>query len=83
MLHEGKKILDCSMSDLGQQYYCIRAKKEHAETLRSQHPIAERKDLGHVTFMFDHPLESADQYGEVYFPGISDVFVAKVEEGVA
>ena len=27
MLHEGKKILDCSMSDLGQQYYCIRAKK--------------------------------------------------------
>ena len=32
--------------------------------------------------MFDHPLESADQYGEVYFPGISDVFCSQSRGGV-
>ena len=82
MLHNGEKILDCSMTDLAKQYYCIKARKEFTEALRQNNPIAEQQQLGNYTFMFDHEIENPAKYGEVFTPSISDVFVAKVERSV-
>ena len=36
MLHDGHKILDCSMSALSEKYYCVRTSKEHSETWRAE-----------------------------------------------
>ena len=80
MLHEGQKILDCSMNELAENLFCIKAKKEAVETLRNLNPISEKTQLGQHIFMFDKAICNATQYGEVFTPSISDVFVAKVEE---
>jgi ABC-2 type transport system ATP-binding protein len=79
MLHDGYKILDCKTSELSEQYYCIRTNKTNADILRAMNPITEKKSLGNYSFMFDHAIDNPEQYGEISIPGISDIFVAKVE----
>ena len=82
MIRSGKKILDCSMSTFSERFQCVSAQQAHVGTLRDMSPLSETTQFGRVSFLFDQG-QDLEQYGDVYVPSISDVFVAKMAEGVS
>lgn len=79
-IRKGRIVLDNSVDDLAEDFTEVLVKPEHADTVRRMNPIHERGVFGKQLFLFEG-VNRADlePYGEIHTPGISDIFVAKME----
>ncbi len=79
-IRRGRIVLDNSVDDLADEFTEVLVKPEHADTVRRMNPIYERGVFGKKLFLFEGVSRSdLEQYGEIHTPGISDIFVAKME----
>jgi len=82
-IRRGRIVLDNSVEGLAEQFTEVLVKPEHADTVRRMNPIHERGVFGKQLFLFEGVSRSdLEPYGEIHTPGISDIFVAKMEDAV-
>lgn len=79
-IRSGRVVLDKSIDELQASFAEVLAKPEHAAALRAMQPIHERTVFGKHLFLFEgiDPAQ-LEEFGELHTPGISDIFVAKME----
>jgi ABC-2 type transport system ATP-binding protein len=82
-IQHGRIVLDEEMERLPEHYCEVLVKPDRAEAARALGPLHERELLGRRLFLF----EGGDrgrlaEIGELHHPGIADIFVAKMGEGV-
>jgi ABC-2 type transport system ATP-binding protein len=71
-----------SMESLSQRYYEVHAVGGAVQAAQALDPISERAILGGKAFIFeDADRASLQALGDVHTPSISDLFVAKMEQG--
>lgn len=76
----GRIVLDNSVEGLAEDFTEVLVKPEHADTVRRMNPIHERGVFGKKLFLFEGVGRAdLEPYGEIHTPGISDIFVAKME----
>ncbi|MFK8029181.1 MAG: ABC transporter ATP-binding protein [Gammaproteobacteria bacterium] len=79
-IRNGRIVLENSVEDLAEAFTEVLVKPEHADTVRRMNPIHERGVFGKQLFLFEGVSRSdLEPYGEIHTPGISDIFVAKME----
>lgn len=79
-IRNGRIVLDKSVDNLSEEFTEVLVKPEHADTVRRMNPIHERGVFGKKLFLFEGVSRSdLEPYGEIHTPGISDIFVAKME----
>ncbi len=79
-IRRGRIVLDNSVEDLAEDFTEVLVKPEHADTVRRMNPIHERGVFGKQLFLFEGVSRTdLEPYGEIHTPGISDIFVAKME----
>ncbi len=72
-----------TVEELAEKFTEVLVKPEHADTVRRMNPIHERGVFGKQLFLFEGVSRSdLEPYGEIHTPGISDIFVAKMEDVV-
>lgn len=82
-INRGKIVLNTSMSDVGEVYSEVLVDVDKVELANSYSPIYIRSLLGKKSFMFEGVQKQVLQtLGELHTPSISDLFVAKMKEGV-
>jgi len=82
-IRRGRIILDNTVEELAEEFTEVLVKPEHADTVRRMNPIHERGVFGKQLFLFEGVSRSdLEPYGEIHSPGISDIFVAKMEDVV-
>jgi ABC-2 type transport system ATP-binding protein len=81
-MRSGKVVLHESMESLSQRYYEVHAVGAAVQAAQALDPISERAILGGKAFIFeDADRASLQALGDVQTPSISDLFVAKMEQG--
>lgn len=81
-MRSGKIVMHESMESLSQRYCEVHAVGSAMQAAQALGPISERTILGGKAFIFeDVELASLQALGEVHTPSISDLFVAKMEQG--
>jgi ABC-2 type transport system ATP-binding protein len=81
-MRSGKVVLHESMESLSQRYYEVHAVGAAVQAAQALDPISERAILGGKAFIFeDADRASLQALGDVHTPSISDLFVAKMEQG--
>jgi ABC-2 type transport system ATP-binding protein len=81
-MRSGKVVMHESMESLSQRYYEVHAVGGAVQAAQALDPISERAILGGKAFIFeDADRASLQALGDVHTPSISDLFVAKMEQG--
>jgi ABC-2 type transport system ATP-binding protein len=81
-MRSGKVVLHESMESLSQRYCEVHAVGGAVQAAQALDPISERAILGGKAFIFEDVDSGRLQaLGEVHTPSISDLFVAKMEQG--
>lgn len=79
-ISHGRVVLDESMDALGEKYLEVATRPDRAEAARRLGPLSERQGLGRHHFIFEGRTRSElEPLGEIRFPGVADLFVAKVK----
>ena len=79
-IRRGRIVLNNTVEDLAEAFTEVLVKPEHADTVRRMNPIHERGVFGKQLFLFEGVSRAdLEPYGEIHTPGISDIFVAKME----
>jgi ABC-2 type transport system ATP-binding protein len=81
-MRSGKVVMHESMESLSQRYREVHAVGGAVQAAQALGPISERAILGGKAFIFeDADPASLQSLGDVHTPAISDLFVAKMEQG--
>jgi len=80
-INDGKILLDSSMDTLGEKYIELMASGESAEKARGFGPMSESELFGKSVMLFEGVArENLEGLGEIRFPSVADLFVAKIKE---
>jgi ABC-2 type transport system ATP-binding protein len=87
-INRGQVVLDSPVENLSDRYLQLTVSAEQAERARQLKPFYEREIFGRVALFFDGRTAEeltrvADGRGEVRTPSVADLFVAKMQGGVA
>jgi len=78
----GEIVLDSPMDDLASQYAEVLVHPDQAERALALNPIHVREMLGRRGMIFERlDRETLESLGEVHVPSITDLFVAKMQNG--
>jgi ABC-2 type transport system ATP-binding protein len=76
-IDKGKIVLDASLETIADRYAAIVVGPAQADAARALRPIFERRTLGKTVFYYDHvERPKLAEFGEVFTPSVSDLFVA-------
>jgi len=79
-INRGRIVLDIAMSDIAERFVEVHVTPDQFSEIAKLNPIYTRNMLGRKACIFENI--SRDQlapYGELYTPGVSDLFVAKMK----
>jgi len=83
-IDRGRIVLDLPMEEVATTYAQLTVAPDRAEAARALKPLTERQLLGRHVFLYEGADFAALRgLGEVRQPSISDLFVAKMQGGVA
>ena len=78
-IDRGRIVLDSPVDALAARFAAVAVAAEQAAEARSEQPFHERRLPGKTLFYFESPdLEKLRALGEVYTPGVAELFVAKL-----
>ncbi len=80
-LQDGKLVLDASVEELGARYVEVLVSPNQVAAARELGALYERQVFGKTLFLYEgRDGEQLEQYGELYTPSVSDIFVAKMSD---
>jgi ABC-2 type transport system ATP-binding protein len=83
-IDRGRVVLDMPMDAIPEKYAQVLVAPDRAAAARELKPLSERQLLGRHVFLYEGAdPERLETLGEVRQPSIADLFVAKVQGGVA
>jgi ABC-2 type transport system ATP-binding protein len=83
-INRGRIVLDCSMDDVELRYTEVMVYPAQLAAARALEPIQERQVLGRTILLFERvDREKLAALGELRTPGIADLFVALIGNGVS
>jgi ABC-2 type transport system ATP-binding protein len=76
-IDKGKIVLDASLETIAERYAAIVVGPAQVDAARAQKPFFERRTLGKTVFYYEHAERAKlAEFGEVFTPSVSDLFVA-------
>ena len=79
-IDRGRIVFGCSMDEIETRYVEVTVNPERVAAARALKPMHERQALGRSIFLFDRvDRQQLEALGDVRTPGISDLFVAVLE----
>jgi ABC-2 type transport system ATP-binding protein len=76
-IDKGKIVLDASLETIAERYAAIVVGPAQADAARAHKPFFERRTLGKTVFYYEHvDRAKLAEFGEVFTPSVSDLFVA-------
>lgn len=83
-IDKGRVVLDMPMESIPEKYAQVLVMPDRAAAARELKPLTERQMLGRHVFLYEGAdADRLETLGEVRQPSIADLFVAKVQGGVA
>jgi len=80
----GKIVLDMPMAEIAEQYQEVLVDHDRYAEAEQRAPIYKRELLGHRAYLFENDgRQDFSDLGEIQTPSVSDLFVAKMKEGLA
>lgn len=80
-IQRGKIVLDSSMSDIQNRFCEVMVNADRVAEARALSPLSERQVMGKTIMLFrDIPRDRLDAFGDTHNPGVSDLFVATMQE---
>ncbi|HLB30770.1 MAG TPA: ABC transporter ATP-binding protein [Gammaproteobacteria bacterium] len=82
-IRDGRLILDKSLEECQAAFVELEVAPEHLDRARALSPFHERSVLGSCVMLFENKSrEELASLGRLRIPGIADLFVAKMQQGV-
>jgi ABC-2 type transport system ATP-binding protein len=87
-IQRGRVVLDSSVEKLSDRYVQLNVSADRADQARQLHPFYEREVFGRTAMFFEGrtPAELSQLtqgWAELRAPSVADLFVAKMQAGVA
>jgi ABC-2 type transport system ATP-binding protein len=84
IVDRGRLVLACSVEEIATRYQMLRVAPDRLAAARALGPLSERESLGRHYLLFEHrSAAELTGLGELGAPSLSDLFIARVQEGAA
>lgn len=84
IVDRGRLVLACSVEDIATRYRMLRVAPDRLAAARTLAPLSERESLGrHYLLFADRSDAELTGLGELSTPTLSDLFIARVQEGAS